>query len=288
MELLRIYVHDFVDKTFRFGISIDRLTGPNQHDIWHDQEHRTNLLSTLRELSAVCEVGELPVTKIKADYVISCLTQYDDPNNADGKKIANLFNNQVLAHHLHEIRDRFKDELSTKLFFQLPHTRKALFDTPLQGWEEVVSRFPETQSEISEMSRCFSLSRYPASIFHATQVIEAGLIHLGAFLEIKDPKSGWTAVCNELKRIVLRTRFEELKEHEKRHFSFLEQVQGTAESLNSAWRNKISHAMNRLILLPGDSSPDVAEEIRVAARSFMRRLATELPKGKISDQQEKI
>jgi hypothetical protein len=45
-----------------------------------------------------------------------------------------------------------------------------------------------------------------------------------------------------------------------------------------AWHNKISHAQNKLVLMTADFSPDVAEEIRIASRSFMRRLATDLPK----------
>jgi hypothetical protein len=61
------------------------------------------------------------------------------------------------------------------------------------------------------------------------------------------------------------------------HFAFLEQMHGTIGALNRAWRNKISHAQGRLVLMTSEFSPEVAEEIMVASRSFMWRLATELP-----------
>jgi hypothetical protein len=55
-------------------------------------------------------------------------------------------------------------------------------------------------------------------------------------------------------------------------------MQGTVVALKNAWRNKISHVHGRLVLMTADFSPDVAEEITIATRGFMRRLATDLPK----------
>jgi hypothetical protein len=163
------------------------------------------------------------------------------------------------------------------MFFQLPYSRKRLFEKPKEGWEQVIDRFPETVMDIEESVKCFALSRYAASVFHATQTIEHGLLSLGNFLSVKDPISGWTAVSNELKRITSQDK-NKRTDFEKQHYSFTEQMQGTIEALKIAWRNKISHAQNKLVLMTADFSPDVAEEIRIASRSFMRRLATDLPK----------
>jgi hypothetical protein len=52
---------------------------------------------------------------------------------------------------------------------------------------------------------------------------------------------------------------------------------GTVEALKTAWRNKISHVQGKLVLLTSDFTPEVAEEIVMASRAFMRRLATEMP-----------
>jgi hypothetical protein len=181
-----------------------------------------------------------------------------------------------------ELRGRLVDELGTKLFFILPYNRKQIFDMPLKGWEECVSRFPEIQSDVIEIGKCFALSRYAATVFHSMQTVEHGLIALGKFIEVKDPKSGWTAVCNELNR-VMKPAYGNMTESQKKHFGFLEQILGTIEAMKNAWRNKIDHTAGRLGLITSDFSPDIAEEIMISSRSFMRRLAVELPMGRISD-----
>jgi hypothetical protein len=278
MELLRIYAELFVQKTYHLGLSIDRLANPQETSIWQDAEHRAYLCAGLENLSEGCARSELPMTKLKADHVIGCLKQFDDPSNPLGKAIANTLPDRMVAHYLHEIRDRLIDELSTKIFFQLPHSRKGLFENPRESWEQIIDRFPESTIDIEESAKCFALSRYTASVFHSVQIIEHGLIQLGVFLNAKDPISGWTAVANELKRIVNK-KHTERTEFEKAHFQFIEQMHGTVEALKNAWRNKISHAQGRLALMSADFSPDIAEEIRSATRAFMRRLATDLPDG---------
>ena len=107
--------------------------------------------------------------------------------------------------------------------------------------------------------------------------IEAVLIAFGKFLNVTDPKSGWTAVSGKLAMLVTKTKYHDLDPLYQKHFPFLEQMHGVVEALKSAWRNKISHAHGRLVLMSSEFSPDVAEEIMVASRSFMRRLATEMP-----------
>jgi hypothetical protein len=106
--------------------------------------------------------------------------------------------------------------------------------------------------------------------------MEIGLIELGKFMSIPDPKSGFTAVCNELRR-VLDKKYDTLTEFEKANRPFFEQIYGTTEALKNAWRNKISHAQQKLVLLTVDFTPEVAEEILFATRAFMRRLAEDMP-----------
>ena len=273
MEILRILAQEFVQKTFHLGVSIDQLMRPNAPSIWSDTEHRASLSQSLDDLGRVCEQAELPVTKIKIEYLTKSIRMFDDPL---GKTIADKMPNQMVAHNLHEIRDRLIDELSTKLFLYVPHSRKQLWDNPRDKWESVIERFPDTVLEIEESARCFALSRYAASVFHCIQVVEFGLIELGKFISVSDPKSGWTAVSKRLEQI-MKTEHDKLREPERKHFPFLEQINGTVLGLKNAWRNKISHAQGRLVLMTADFSPDVAEEIRMATRAFMRRLAEDLP-----------
>src|SRR5215469_14312902 len=128
------------------------------------------------------------------------------------------------------------------------------------------------------MRRCFGLSLYPACVFHAMQVIEHGLIHLGGWLAVRDHKPGWNATTRELRRIV-SAGHDKRTEWERKHYAFIEQMDAVSQSLMNAWRHKIDHASGRLVLLPGETNPDTAEDIMSATRNFMRRLALELPIG---------
>jgi HEPN domain-containing protein len=176
------------------------------------------------------------------------------------------------------IRQSLMTELETRVFVPIAPQNARYYREPTKDWEEVIARFGDTMSDIEESARCFALGRYAASVFHSTQVVELGLIELGKFLAIKDPKSGFTAVCNELRRI-LDKKYGELTDFERTNRPFCEQVYGTAEALKNAWRNKIGHAQGRLYVMTADFSPQIAEEIIYATRAFMRRLATELPSG---------
>jgi hypothetical protein len=93
--------------------------------------------------------------------------------------MAKSLSNELLAIYLDQIKDRLVDELSTKLFFQIPHSRKKAFEKPTDQWETIIERFPETVQDIEESGRCFALSRYAACVFHCIQVVEVGLIELG-------------------------------------------------------------------------------------------------------------
>lgn len=175
-----------------------------------------------------------------------------------------------------ELYGRLIAETKGRFFFQLSVRETEYYSKPWKNWEEIVSRFPETLGDIEEASKCFALSRYAAAIFHSIQVIETGLIELGTFIGVIDPKSGFTAVEKRLTKI-LTTQYAILTEFERAHYDFLEQIQGTVAAVKNAWRNKISHAQGRLVLMTADFSPAIAEEILIATRAFMGRLADGLP-----------
>ena len=177
-----------------------------------------------------------------------------------------------------ELLGRLIDESKDKMFFSLLPRETEHFEKYGRGWEAAIARFP-INSEVEEASKCFALSRYAASVFHSVQIVEVGLIELGTFIRVTDPKSGWTAVSKALDAI-LKKSHPDRSSFEKKHFAFLEQVNGTVEGLKNAWRNKISHAQGRLVLMTADFSPEIAEEILFATRAFIRRLAEDIPPPK--------
>jgi len=185
---------------------------------------------------------------------------------------------QDIAKLSEELVGRLIDEADDKIFFSLLPREIDFFENFGRGWEAAMGRF-NVRGDVEEASKCFALSRYAASVFHSVQIVEVGLIELGTFIKVADPRSGWTAVSKALDAITqkphkTRSRFE------RKNFEFLEQVQGTVQGLKNAWRNKISHAQGRLVLMTTDFSPEIAEEILFATRGFIRHLAVGIPAAK--------
>ncbi len=181
-----------------------------------------------------------------------------------------------LGSYLLVFRTTLMNELESNLFIPVSPSTADYYRDPRQDWEEVILRFPEATSDIEEASRCFALRRYAACLYHCMQVLEFGLLALGRFMQVRDPKSGFTAVSNELER-VLKKDYRQLTDFEKKHRAFFEQVNLPIQAIKDACRNKISHAEGRAVLLKSDFSPHITMEIYTATRGFMRRLATELP-----------
>jgi hypothetical protein len=177
-----------------------------------------------------------------------------------------------------ELVGRLIDETADKIFFSLLPREIEYFDNYTRGWEAALARF-NIGGDVEEASKCFALSRYAASVFHSVQIVEAGLIELGTFIKVTDPKSGWSAVSKALDAIIGKPH-KDRSRFERKNFEFLEQVQGTVQGLKNAWRNKISHAQGRMILMTTDFSPEIAEEILFATRAFIRRLAEGIPAKK--------
>jgi len=183
-----------------------------------------------------------------------------------------------------ELQGRVIDESRAREFFSLSTSESEVYRNPTKRWEKIVERLPIARMDIEEAQKCLALSRYAAAVFHSLQVVEVGLIELGAFIGVNDPISGWTAVAQRLKKII-DTKYPDLSEFEKSNRPFLEQLQGTVEALKNAWRNKVSHVHGKLTLMTGEEfHPDIAEEILLATRAFMRRLAEGLPRPIKSDE----
>ncbi len=178
-----------------------------------------------------------------------------------------------------EFDGRLSDQMRGRHFLSLSLSEASAFISPLSGWTEIVKALPETQRDIEEARKCQALSRNAASIFHSLQVVEVGMIELGKEIGVTDHMPGWNATRAKLGEII-RKKHQERTVFEKENFVFIEQIQGTIESLNSAWRNKVSHANGKFSLLTADFTTDITEEILMATRSFMRRLVTEGPISK--------
>jgi hypothetical protein len=228
-----------------------------------DDEFRRTALPAFTGMESNCIDLELGTSLATVRKIITVISRA-------GSQYGNLYP------LVEELSGRLIDEIESKSFFALTTREREYYEQPRKGWDEVIIRFPESVIDIEEASKCFALSRYAAAVFHSLQVVEIGLIDLGRVIVATDPQIGWNATTKRLNKI-LSTKYQDRTPFQKHHSHFLEQINATIEALKSAWRNKISHAHDKLVLLTSDFTPEVAEEILIASRSFMRRLATDAP-----------
>jgi hypothetical protein len=178
---------------------------------------------------------------------------------------------------IEELDRAIQRELKRHLFLYIAPDKEHWYRTPAEGWEEVIKRWDHVRDDIVEASKCFACDRYAAAVFHVILVAEAGAIEVGKLIEITDPKPGWNSVLREMDRILHRAKFPDLKPSEQEHYKLLEQLWPLMQGMKDAWRHKISHVENKLVLMTGDFSPQIAEDVIVATRAFMRRLVIDLP-----------
>jgi len=231
-------------------------------------DNRVSLENDLRFIERDCKKLSLVHT---ADAV------FDFRNNLLAvKHDAFQFTYHEIHLKLNEISDSLRREMKRNLFLFIPSERAKWYQEPLKDWEAVTARFPKTIHDIEEAAKCFACDRFDGAVVHMMLVAEYGALEVGNLLELNDPKLGWPRVSKELKRIT-SADFSKLSPLEQKHFPLLEQISPLILAMQNAWRHKVSHADNRLVLLSGEFQPFVAEEIIFATRAFMRRLATDLP-----------
>jgi len=252
----------FVDIGRRFGM-LQIYLRHKEHDAFN-VEHRELIEAQFKHIQKSCAGLGLKFSLKGVDRALS--------QKLDQIKIC-----REAIELISDIETRFMDEMGSSLFLHIPQDREDWYLKPLEGWEQTVNRFPNIQTEIEEASKSFACDRYAASVFHSTQIAEFGAIEIGKLIEIEDVKLGWPSTIREMDRIIHRAKYPELTEAEKKYRDLIGQLLPEMQSMESGWRHKISHVANRLILMSSEFSPEVAEEIYVATRAFMRRLATEMP-----------
>ncbi len=182
-----------------------------------------------------------------------------------------------VAKRLTELTRVIQREMKRTLFLHIPTEYAKWYQTPLEGWETVTDRFGgRVIGDIEEASKCFACDRYAAAVFHIMRVAEAGVLAVGECVNINDPKPSWHSVIGRLRNITQERKYPDLSPDEKKYFRVLEQVFPLMLGMQKAWRDKVTHVANRLILETGEIQSYVAEDIIIASRAFMRTLALEL------------
>lgn len=260
LELLRAYAEVYAASCYWLAFNIS-----TAYEGKLDETSIGVILKHLKNLRTECERVNLEMTTALIDVII--------PRVEDWKGGGCI----LLHEDLHQLCDDLERELSLQLFIKIASDRRKFFDAPFLRWEPIVKRFGQISRDVEEMNKCFALCRYTASMFHALQIAELGAIELGKTIGVTDPKEGWGATERRLEQLV-KAGHSQLPVNLTGKFNFLEQMHRETDSMRLAWRHKVDHAANRLAIVPNtDFTPDIAEHIMVAVRTFMLRLTQEMP-----------
>jgi hypothetical protein len=166
---------------------------------------------------------------------------------------------------------RLMDELSLCSFWQVPREYQYLLEPELFG-QDVPEAFPSAAEDIEEAAICLAFGRSTACVFHLMRVIECGLRALGQTLSDPDldPRRNpsWDSIlkkCDAEQRKRVGDRAPEWRADN----TFFSEVHATLLAVKDGWRNPSSHVERNY-------TPEQANEIFIAARAFMRKLATKI------------
>jgi len=259
MEILRAYVSVYAEASYWLGFNIESV-----HSLAPDDPARQVILKHLRNLRTECVRAKLEMTQTLLDEVIP-LVEREGTSNA------------LLRDMLVHICADLQRELNLQFFVKIRPDQRRRFENHFSGWRKIIKRFGAVSRDVEEMNKCFALCRYTAAIFHSLQVAELGAIELGDYIGVTDPKKGWGPTERKLRELV-KAGHTALPAALSGKFEFLEQMHREIESLTLAWRHKVDHAANRLVLIPNtDFTPDISEHIIGAVRIFMLRLVEGMP-----------
>lgn len=258
LTLLRVYAENYARVIHCVSIVATALSTAESKPIRNDL-----ILSALGQLDGIkpqLEAAELKNTALLIDDINLRWEQYHDV--------------QVLAQHCDELLRCLERELKGRVLLLVPFSIQSIYKEPRKNWEDSILRFPQIVDNVDEMNWCFALGRYAASVFHSLLIVEAGLIELGKHIGVTDPKPGWDATTTKLRELC---NIGHAKYAGTIPFTSIEQINQTAQSMKMAWRNKVNHEAGRLVVLNPQFTDKMAEEIIFATRSFMRRLAIDIP-----------
>ena len=174
-----------------------------------------------------------------------------------------------LRDSLKDIDSRLRDELSlTTVLVIEPERRKYFGGSSDMFGQEVADKLPIAIMDIEDAGKCLACGHGTATVFHSMRVMEAALKSLARLLDIPYAPS-WESYIKQIE-----TKFNEKHKSKlvkwKRDEAFFREILGNLLTIKISWRNPTMHIVRRY-------SEDEAEEIFIAVRSFVKRLASRLP-----------
>lgn len=188
---------------------------------------------------------------------------------AQGKRVNGMIGrNEAVEDIIRAIQDlenRLFDELCEREFLYVASEKAKFYKEPMLFGKDVNDRFPQAIDDIEEAGKCLALNQGTACVLHTMRVLEVGLKALANALKIPYAPS-WESYLNHISAQI-NTKHKNKTARWKKDEAFYRDVSGDLILIKQAFRNPTMHADRKY-------SADEAEQIFIAAKTFMCRIAT--------------
>jgi hypothetical protein len=186
------------------------------------------------------------------------------------EKSGALTQSEPVHHFLEQVIQRIPDELQGQLALMVPFDKARYYNEPGGVWQESIrGSFSSTEHDMEEAGKCFALGRYTASVFHSMRILEAGLVALGAALDVRVGENWNTALDQIEKEIRSRNRSTHGDAWKNTDEPFYTEAATHFRMVKNAWRNHTMH-------LKEHYDEERAQGVLNSVSDFMRHLATRL------------
>lgn len=186
---------------------------------------------------------------------------------ADGARgIPNARNTNDLERMLEFVRQAMVVGLNGRKFFEPEPAYIKYFENPRLFGDAVFAAFPSAIEDITEAGTCLALERPTACVMHLMRVAEAGLKILAGKLGVTR-QNDWGAYIREIDKELV-SRMKAAGKHTPDE-AFYAEACALFGHVKTAWRNPTMH-------IEKTYTPQRAEEILLAVKSFMAHLATKI------------
>lgn len=229
----------------------------NEDDVMKPEVVRKGV-RMFKERIRVCEECYLPSTADQFKRILKTLEEGCTPAE--------------ITEHYPELMNRLEDECRRHVVMVIePDYRKyfenpEFFDTDDIFDDQVSRSFPSANEDIAEAGKCLACGRATACVMHLQRVMEVGLRVLAAAVGVPE-QNDWGRYLKEIEeQLIKRMKTSGARSPEEQFYA---EAHAMFDSARRAWRNPTMHPEKTY-------SPERAQEILIAVRSFMRHLVTKL------------
>jgi hypothetical protein len=173
---------------------------------------------------------------------------------------------EELGRGIDELRSRITDEMENAYFLHLTEAESLAFEANYPFGNAVFTAFPSANDDIAEASKCLGLGRSTACVMHLMRAAEAALKTLATTVGVA-PQTDWGTYLREIeKELTAKARAAGKATPDEQFYS---EAAASFDNVKRAWRNSTMH-------VDRSYSPERAEEIFAAVKSFMVHLSTKI------------